>query len=62
MPMSTSVCFAASLYAEGVSIDSVPPYPMRNCPSIVNSLRFAWPPKSSWLSRTRMRAPGLCWR
>ena len=39
----------------GYSMFTVPPQARRIGPPWWNSLRLAWPPKSSWLSRIRIR-------
>src|SRR3546814_2621519 len=37
---------ATALYGTGLSMPIVPPFMMFSRPPTVNSLRFAWPPKS----------------
>ena len=56
MPSSAMSALATGLYGAGLSIDCVPPNPRYKRPLALNSLRLACPPKSSWLSRTMMRA------
>jgi hypothetical protein len=59
MPMADITPSASGLKGNGDSIPAVPPLAIHSFPPGRNSLRFACPPKSSWLSRIRMRALGF---
>jgi len=59
MPIADMSPRASALYGNGDEMPAVPPFAIHSLPPGLNSLRFAWPPKSSWLSRMRMRADAL---